>query len=185
MNSIGLDVACSVKTCSFWWGQSAPRGWPGTWFPARGHRGRLDGAASDAACSFTICRAFAHSQAGSGCVTSTDNMWSLPSRGFPRSSVGKESTCNAGDLGSMPGLGRSPGEGNGNPFQYPCLENSVDRGVWQAIVHGVAKSQTWLSEKHTFFNSHFYLCNFSSNASPLYLILIIWIFFIFCLSHES
>ena len=139
MNSIGLDVACSVKTCSFWWGQSAPRGWPGTWFPARGHRGRLDGAASDAACSFTICRAFAHSQAGSGCVTSTDNMWSLPSRGFPHSSVGKESTCNAGDLGSMPGLGRSPGEGNGNPFQYPCLENPMDRGAWWATVHRVAR----------------------------------------------
>ena len=45
---------------------------------------------------------------------------------------GKESTCNARDLGSIPGLGRSPGEGNSNPFQYSCLENSIDRGVWQA-----------------------------------------------------
>ena len=62
--------------------------------------------------------------------------------GFPSSSDGKMSACSARDLGSIPGLGRSPGEGNGNPFQYPCLENSVDRGVWQAIVHGVAKSQT-------------------------------------------
>ena len=47
--------------------------------------------------------------------------------GFPHSSVGKESACNAGHLGSIPGLGRSPGEGNGNPFQYSCLENPMDR----------------------------------------------------------
>ena len=53
--------------------------------------------------------------------------------------VRKESACNVGDLGSIPGLGRSPGEGNDNPLQY-CLENSMDRGPWQAAVHGVAKS---------------------------------------------
>ena len=58
--------------------------------------------------------------------------------GFPYSSVGKESACNAGDLGSIPRLGRSPGEGNGNPLQYSCLENPTDRGAWQATVHGVA-----------------------------------------------
>ena len=62
-------------------------------------------------------------------------------RGFPCSSVGKESACSAGDLGSIPGLGRSPGEENGNPLQYPCLENLMDRGTWWAAVHGVAKSQ--------------------------------------------
>ena len=61
---------------------------------------------------------------------------------FPCSSVGKESACSAGDLGSIPGLGRSPGEGNGNPLQYPCLENRMDRGSWWAAVHGVAKSRT-------------------------------------------
>ena len=49
---------------------------------------------------------------------------------FPGSSDGKASACNAGDLGSIPGLGRSPGEGNGNPFQYSCLENSMDGGAW-------------------------------------------------------
>ena len=49
---------------------------------------------------------------------------------FPSGSDGKASTYNAGDLGSIPGLGRSPGEGNGNPFQYPCLENPTDRGAW-------------------------------------------------------
>ena len=62
--------------------------------------------------------------------------------GFPSSSDGKTSTCNAGDLGSIPGLGRSPGEGNGNPLQYSCQENPMDKRAWWATVHGVAKSQT-------------------------------------------
>ena len=56
----------------------------------------------------------------------------------------KESACNAGDLGSIPGLERSPGEENGNPLQYSCLGNPVDRGAWWASVYGVAKSQTRL-----------------------------------------
>ena len=51
--------------------------------------------------------------------------------------MGKESACNAGDVGSIPGLGRSPGEGNGNPLQYSCLENPMNRGAWQPTVHGV------------------------------------------------
>ena len=66
--------------------------------------------------------------------------------GFPCGSAGKESACNVGDLGSVPGLGRSPGEGKGCPLQYPSLENSMD-----CIVHGVAKSRTWLSEFHFHF----------------------------------
>ena len=61
-------------------------------------------------------------------------------KGFPGGSVGKESACNAEEPGSIPGLGRSPGEGNGNQFQYSCLENSMDRGAWQATVHGVTES---------------------------------------------
>ena len=61
---------------------------------------------------------------------------------FPGSSDGKASACNAGDLGSIPGSGRSPEERNGNPLQYSCLENPMDGGAWQATVHGVAKSQT-------------------------------------------
>ena len=69
--------------------------------------------------------------------------------GFPCGSAGKESACNAGDLGSTPGLGRSSGEGNGNPLQYSCLENSMDREVWRATVCGVAKSHTQLSNSHT------------------------------------
>ena len=60
-------------------------------------------------------------------------------------SYGKASACNAGDPGSIPGSGRSPAEGNGNPLQYPCLENSMDGGAWQATVHGVTKSRTRLS----------------------------------------
>ena len=64
--------------------------------------------------------------------------------GFTGGSVGKKSACNAGDLASVLGLGRSPGEGNGNPLQHSCLEKSEDRGAGQAIVHGVAKSQTRL-----------------------------------------
>ena len=59
--------------------------------------------------------------------------------GFPGGSDSRESACNAGDLGSIPGLGRSPGEGNGNPLQYSCLENSIDRGAWWATVHGVTE----------------------------------------------
>ena len=59
--------------------------------------------------------------------------------GCPSSSAGKESACNAGDLGSIPGLGISPGEGNGSPLQYSCLENPMDRGAWQATVYGAAR----------------------------------------------
>ena len=59
--------------------------------------------------------------------------------GFPHSSVGKESACNAGDPGSIPGLERSPGEGHGNPCQYSCLENPTGRGTWRATVHGAAE----------------------------------------------
>ena len=64
---------------------------------------------------------------------------------LPGGSDSKASAHNAGDLGSIPGLGRSPGEGNGNPLQYSCLENSIDGGAWWATVHGVTKSWTRLS----------------------------------------
>ena len=62
--------------------------------------------------------------------------------GFLGGSVVKNPPANAGDTGSIPGLGRSPGEGNGNTLQYSCLENPMDRGVWRATVHGAAKSWT-------------------------------------------
>ena len=71
--------------------------------------------------------------------------------GFPGGSELKASACNAGDLGSIPGPGRSPGEGNGNALQDSCLENPMDRGTWWATVHGVTKSQTRLSHfTHSF-----------------------------------
>ena len=57
--------------------------------------------------------------------------------GFPDGSDGQESACNTADLGSIPGLGRSPGEGNGNPLQYPCLESPIDREAWQGTIHGL------------------------------------------------
>ena len=64
---------------------------------------------------------------------------------FPDGSDSKESACNAGDPGSVPGLGRFPEEGNGNPLQYSCLENPMDGEAWQAPVHGVTKSRTGLN----------------------------------------
>ena len=67
--------------------------------------------------------------------------------GFPGGSDGKEFACNVGDLGSIPGLGRFPEGGHGNPLQYSCLENPMDRGACLATVHGVAKSWTRLKDK--------------------------------------
>ena len=72
--------------------------------------------------------------------------------GFPGGLDGKESAYSVGDLGLIPGPGRSPGEGNGNTLQYSCLENLMDRGAWQSTVYEIAKSQTWLSD-FTFFVS--------------------------------
>ena len=71
------------------------------------------------------------------------NLW-----GFPGGSGGKESACNTGDPGSIPRLWRSHGEGNGNPLEYSCLENSKNRGAWRATVHGVTKSWMWLGDWH-------------------------------------
>ena len=65
--------------------------------------------------------------------------------GFPGGSVGKESACNVGDLTLIPGLGRSPGEGNGNPLQYSCLENSRDRGAWWVTVQGITHTVKYYS----------------------------------------
>ena len=63
-------------------------------------------------------------------------------------SEGEGSACDTGDPGSIPGLGRSHGEGNGNPFQYSYLENSMDRGAWQVTIHGITKNWTRLSDEH-------------------------------------
>ena len=80
---------------------------------------------------------------------------------FPGSSVSKESACNAGDQGLILGLGRSPRDGNGNPLQYSCLENPVDRGAWWASVHGVAQSWTWLKRLSV------HACIGERNGNPL------------------
>ena len=69
-------------------------------------------------------------------------LFSNRNQGFPSGSDSKESVCNVGDLGLIPGLGRVPGEGNGNPLHYSCVENSMDREARWATVHGVTKSQT-------------------------------------------
>ena len=78
-----------------------------------------------------------------------NNSQTSTSRGFPDGSDGRESACNVGDLDLIPGLGISSGEENGNPLQYSCLENSVDRGAWQATISGVTKSQTGPKDTHT------------------------------------
>ena len=87
--------------------------------------------------SFENCR-HAHSEQKSPVFT--------PLASLPTGSIGKESACKAGDLGSIPGLGRPPGEGNGNPLQYSFLENPMDRGAWWAIVSGGRKSRTQLTD---------------------------------------
>ena len=86
----------------------------------------------------------AHSSTFAWRILWTENM--------PGDSEVKASACNAGDLGSIPGLGRPPGEGNDNPLQYSCLENPMDRGAWWATVHGIAKSRTRLSDFTFTFN---------------------------------
>ena len=74
-------------------------------------------------------------------------MVSMEKKGFPGGSDGKESTCNAGVAGLIPGSGRSSGEGNDNPLQYSCLGNPMDGGAWRAILHGITKSWTRLSKQ--------------------------------------
>ena len=96
----------------------------------------------------------------------------------PSGSVVKNPPANAGDTGDMdsiPGSGRSPGEGNGNPLQYSCLENPMDKGAWQGTVHGVAKSQTRLSNWTCMYYSDWFL-----NAAPALHVsmLVLCIFFI-------
>ena len=81
---------------------------------------------------------------------------------FPGGSEGKTPALNVGELDLIPGLGSSPGEGNGNPLQYPCLENHMDGRAWWATVHGVAKSQTRLSE---FTSLHFTSLQLSSQSN--------------------
>ena len=84
--------------------------------------------------------------------------------GFPGGSAHKESACSAGDLGSIPGSGRSPGEGIGYPLQYSCLEDPMERGTSRATVHGVAESQTGLSN-YTQHSMHVMLLSRNSSSA--------------------
>ena len=95
-----------------------------------------------------ICKSYFDIRAGGYRVLNAETFMSalqLKYSELPWWLSGKESACNAGDPGSIPGLGRSPGEGNGNPLQCSCLENSMDRGAWRAAVHRITKSRTRLS----------------------------------------
>ena len=92
-------------------------------------------------------------------VTKSQTQLSNFHLGFPHSSVGKESACNAGDPGLIPRLGRSLGVGNSNPLQYSCLENPMGRGAWRAMVHGVARVGRDLATKPPILiNLHFLKC---------------------------
>ena len=93
--------------------------------------------------------------------------WVSGIRSFPDDSVIKNPPANAGDASSIPRSGGSPGEGNGNPLQYSCLGNPMDRRLWQAAVHGITKSQTWLSI-HTH-NTHLVLQCLASHPGTAHL----------------
>ena len=114
-----------------------------------------------------------------------DKYLTTPVLGFPGGSDGKESACNQEDLGSIPLLGRSPGEGHGNPLQYSCLENLRDRGAWRNIVHRVTKNWTqlkWLSI-HTQFLIILYIPVVSVVTSLLFLISLFWALYLFFLMN--
>ena len=86
-----------------------------------------------------------------------NNHWPSTIRGFLGGSDGKEPVCNVGDLGSIPGLGRFPGGGHGNPLQESCLENPMDREAWRVTVYRVTKSQTWLKQPSAHTAQHKYV----------------------------
>ena len=94
----------------------------------------------------------------------------VSSQAFPGDSVSKESACSAGDPGSIPGSGKSSGEGNGKPLQYPCLESPMDRGTWWAAVHGVAESGMTERLTHTFVSSQtpLFFCDGLNCAPQVY-----------------
>ena len=89
--------------------------------------------------------------------------------GFPGGSDGKASACNAGDLGSIPGSGRSPGEGNGNPLQYSCLENLMDRGTWRGLVGSQRVRHDWATKNAMFYQN-------IKCGNILLQLLLIWLF---------
>ena len=106
-----------------------------------------------------------------------------PGESYTGGSEVEASACNAGDLGSIPGSGRPPGEGNGNPLQYSCLENPMDGGAWWATVHGVAESQTRLSNLTNFLHWALYLHTLNHTCwQPYSCVLSMWHY---CLSSTK
>ena len=111
-------------------------------------------------------------------------------KGFPRNSVSKESVCNAGDPSSISGLGRSPGDGNGNPLWYSCLQNPMLREAWQATVHGVARVGHNLAMTPPPFNKKILTLYHSFPQRFLFLIInkkyiIIWVAFVWMISNNK
>ena len=108
-------------------------------------------------------------------------LYVLEFKGFPVGSDGKESACSAGDLCWIPGLGRSPGKGSGNPLQYSCLENSLNRGAWWVIVYRVTRSNTteWLTLILEFSSGLFILFHWSVNVFYASTVLVFFVL-IFC-----
>ena len=100
--------------------------------------------------------------------------------GFPSGLDGKEFVCNAGDPSLIPGLGRSPGEGNGYSFQFSCMGNPMDRGAWWATVHGITKSRIWPSDQHIFLNILF-LYGLSQDSEYSFLCYIVGPYYLFIL----
>ena len=96
--------------------------------------------------SFVLTTRFILRELHAGVDSQTINKEAKCTLGFPDDSVVKNRSANTGDVDSIPGSGRSPAEGNGNPLQDSCLRNPVDRAAWRATVHGVAKSQTRLND---------------------------------------
>ena len=138
--SIYWESLLCVRHCSRHWEHTGERAWWTQSFPSsRGWEGKTTVSRRDK------CFSLLH-------LEHYSRLWQililyLPSwLGFPGGSEDKASACNAGDPVSIPGLVRSPGEGNGSPLQYSWLENPMDRGAWQATVHGVAKSRTQLRD---------------------------------------
>ena len=106
-----------------------------------GRQGQLDWRVYTSTAFLLVCSLSDNKVIGR-CFNNWRKLFFFQHLGFPGGSVSKESACNAGDLGSIPESGRSPEEGDGNPHQDSCLENSMDRGAWLALVQGLMKSQT-------------------------------------------
>ena len=129
----------------------------GEWKTSGGQKRKIEFSKRPGCCplSIQVARAEGQRQSNSGQVPqSTSGSGLCKSSIFPGGPDSKESAPKVGDWESIPGSGRSPGEGNGYPLQHSCLGNTMDRGAWQVTVHGVVKSWTRLSNSHTHTHTH-------------------------------